>query len=371
MNVIYLISRAKKTAGPVNQALNILTGLNKIPNVHAVLATLSPEMEGNSWLERFDENGIKVVQFGKEKNSTRKSLALLKSYIKENQVDVVHSAGYRADFVNMCLKNHVATITTQRSLPNEIVEKHPKLLRPFLEKAHLSIIKRIDVIVACSKTLQRVFEKDYHMSIEAVQNSVNTDHFVPVEKNEKKEIRKGLGLPENGRVFLVLGALNPRKNNALIIDAFKSIERSDIRLVFVGTGSQETDLKELAKKDDRIVFAGVTGNSKQYYQAADILVSSSLAEGLPNTVLEAIACGLPCILSDIEPHKEIIENEGVGEIFERKSKEQLVRCISDSFGWDMQEMSKKARLLAENHFSAKSLAERYLTIYKKAINEKK
>lgn len=62
---------------------------------------------------------------------------------------------------------------------------------------------------------------------------------------------------------------------------------------------------------------------------------------------------------------------GGGEIFERKSKEQLVRCINDSFDWDMKEMSKKARLLAENHFSAKSLAERYLTIHKKAINEKK
>lgn len=115
----------------------------------------------------------------------------------------------------------------------------------------------------------------------------------------------------------------------------------------------------------------MTENSKQYYQAADILVSSSLAEGLPNTVLEAIACGMPCILSDIEPHKEIIEGEGVGVIFERRSIEQLRKCIINSLDWNLYEMTKKARLLAEDHFSANSLAERYMKIYQKGLDGKK
>lgn len=254
MKVVYLISRAKKTAGPVNQALNILTGLNRIPGVQATLLTLAPEMEGNSWLNRFTDNGIEVVQLCQSQTNTLKCIKKLKKYVKDNHVDVIHSSGYRADFFNMILGDQVLSVSTQRSLPNEIVEKHPKYLRPILEKLHLSIIKRIDIVVACSKNLQRVFMREYHMDIEAVQNSVNTEHFVPANQKEKKELRRQLGLSESERVYLVLGALNPRKNNALIIETFQSIKRQGLRLIFVGTGSQESELKEKAKNDDRIVF---------------------------------------------------------------------------------------------------------------------
>ena len=122
IEVVYLISRAKKTAGPVNQALNILIGLNKMPNVHARLVTLAPEMKDFSWLQRFQDNNIDVVQLKQPIWLTWRCVPLLKSFIKKNHIDIVHSAGYRADFVNMFLRNNVKTATTQRSLPKGFVE---------------------------------------------------------------------------------------------------------------------------------------------------------------------------------------------------------------------------------------------------------
>ena len=82
MEVVYLISRAKKGAGPVNQALNILIGLNRMPNVHTVLMTLSPEVEGDSWLDRFLENNIEVIQLNQPLLSTWRAVRLLKQYVK-------------------------------------------------------------------------------------------------------------------------------------------------------------------------------------------------------------------------------------------------------------------------------------------------
>lgn len=366
MNIIYLISRTKKSSGPINQAFYIITGLNKIPGVQATLVSIAPEINGNSWIERFKDAGIPVVQLNHPSWKFWKSIRVLKKYIKENHIDVVHSASYKSDFVNMFLRKYVKTISTQRCLPNEIVEGFPKLVKPPVEKLHLRIIKKMSVIVACSHFLQKVFINEYGIKAEAVQNGVDTDKFTPVTLEEKEKLRSKLNLSNDKMIFLVLGTFRPRKNVGTIIDAFRSINESNIELVIVGAGTQEIELKEKAKGDSRIIFTGVVSNAKDYLQASDILVSSSLAEGLPNTVLEAISCGLPCILSDIGPHFEILEGTGVAKFFNRNSSKELADIMTQALSWNINEMSKEARELAESRYSISRLASNYLEIYKNA-----
>ena len=194
MRIVYLLSRAKRT-GPVNQAFYILKGLNSLPDVHATLITLSPELEGNTQLKKFKSEGIEVVQLGQSLIKSWSCVGQLKNYIKSNHVDVVHSSGYWSKFINIQLRKHVKTVSTQRCLPSEIVEKFPVLFQPPFKKLYLKIIKRMDVLVTCSKALQKVFYSDYGIKTEAVQNGVNTDFFVPSKQCEKIDLRKKLGLP--------------------------------------------------------------------------------------------------------------------------------------------------------------------------------
>jgi len=366
MEVIYLLSKALQT-GPVNQALNILIGLNKVEGVHAILVTLEPEVEGHSWLERFKNNGIEIVQLNGSAIGTSRCVRKLKSIIKERSIDVVHSSGFHVDFVNMQLRHVVKTVSTQRCNPDEIVEMFPKWIRPPFEKLHLSIIKRIDRVVACSKSVQRVFTEDYNLPVDAVQNGVNTDFFKPSTNEEKLALRKKLNLTTDKTIYLVLGGLIPRKNVGLIINAFKSVDNPNIQLVIVGAGASGNELKSLAEKDERIIFTGSTSTPIKYLQASDILISSALAEGLPNTVLEALACGLPCILSDIDPHKEIFETKVVGSMFDRYSETELAARIIDSQEWDVLEMSKEARQLAESQFGLSILAKKYVDCYRSIL----
>ena len=362
MEVIYLITHAKQT-GPVNQALNILTGLKRIEGVHASLLTLEPENIDNTWLQRFKDNNIDIVQFNLPKWNVLGCVTKLRKYIKEHHVEVIHSSGYKADFINLVVRRKVVTVSTQRSLPTEIVEKLPKIVRPVLEKVHLSIIKKMDYVVACSKSLQKVFVEQYGMNVLAVQNAVNTEFFIPVHAEGKKQLRKEIGLPIDKYIYLVLGSLRERKNVELIINAFKEIENKNIQLLIVGTGPDKDVLVKKASKDDRILFTGVTNTPKNYLQASDFLVSSALAEGLPNTVLEALSCGLIPILSDIEPHKEIVKNTVVEHIFERRSKEELKSMLIDSLTWNMCDQSKGARQVAVHTFGIDALAKKYMDIY--------
>ena len=108
IKAIYLISKARP-AGPTNQALNILKGMKQNGVVDMRLVTLMPEQDGNSWLNRFLECGLTVVQLNPKRFSLYKSISALNQYIKENGIDVVHSTGYQADLVNMLL-THIVSV---------------------------------------------------------------------------------------------------------------------------------------------------------------------------------------------------------------------------------------------------------------------
>lgn len=366
MKTLYIVSRTM-VSGPINQGLNILTGMKKNGRVDAALLTLAPEVEHDSWLDRYKRNGIKIIQFNKALQMTWKCIFMLRHLVSNENIDVIHASGYRADIVALLANTKAKTVITQRCHPREIVEKFPCYLQPFFSYIYLNVIKRMDCIVACSKSIQRIFKEEYGMDVECVQNGVNTDYFKPVSKKDKDSIRKELNLPIGKRILLVLGVLIPRKNNSLIIEALRQIEDDSIKVVFVGSGSEESLLKKQSEGDERIIFAGATSLPIKYLQASDILISSSLAEGLPNTVLEALSCGLPCILSDIDPHKELIEGAEAGLLFENNNLVSLIDSISNSLKWDIETMSKKARMVAVNNFDVCTLASKYEAIYNKLL----
>lgn len=362
LEAIYLVSRCRPS-GPINQALNILTGMRQNGHVHAVLVTLAPEEKGNSWLQRFYENGIEVVQFGQPLKNTLRCVKMLENYVKEHHVQVIHSAGYRADFVSSRVKCEVKKVSTQRSHPREIAEKFPKLFRHIIENYHLQLIKKMDAIVACSLSLQDAFVNDFGVKgTLAVQNGVNTDKFHPVTKDRKMQIRQDLGMNNDKRIYLVLGSLRERKNVGLIIRSFDSIQNPTWELYIVGCGPDEEKLRAMTH-NPQIVFTGNTDTPLLYLQAADVLVSSSLSEGLPNTVLEAMACGLPSVLSDIGPHIELHREDFLGKTFKSGSEKELTNIILESLNWNLEPMQKIIREYTENNFGLKGLATKYTEIY--------
>lgn len=368
MKTIYLVSRAKMT-GPINQGLNILNGMKMNGRVSSTLVTISPEKPNASWLYRYKDAGIDIVQFNMPLWKFPLAIHKLRKYVQESGVELIHACGYRAVFIAMMAHTNAKIVTTQRCHPNEAVEKFPKFIQPLFNNFYLWMSKRVNAVVACSRSIQHILDSEYNMKVDCVQNGVNTDFFVPSTISQKEQLRKELSLPSDKTLYLVLGSLRDRKNNSLIVEAFKKINQQDSTVVFVGDGPEEAMLKELSLGTTNIIMAGSTKTPVKYLQACDILVSASLAEGLPNTVLEALSCGLPCILSDIDPHKELIEGTEAGLIFNRKDVAELCKCIQDSKQWDMSKMSVIAREIAVNNFGVKSLAAKYEAVYRNTLNE--
>lgn len=368
INSIYLVSELIPS-GPINQSLNIVSSFNP-KDVNAIIVTLFDERE-ESWIQKFRDKGIEIVQLHSSRKKFLNSKKQMIKLIKERDIDVVHSSGLSADLVNSMLVKHVATVSTFRSHISDLGERSNFIVRSISRNLYRYLMHKIKMIVGCSKSLASDMGKEIGRSCEMVQNGADIDHYMPLSDSEKSELRKKLDIPITSMVYVTVGNLEPRKNMPLIVKAFNEINDDELTLLIVGEGEDRKVLEDLIQGKKNIKLIGKVNDPLPYYQASDFLISSSLAEGLPNTVLEGMSCGLPCLLSDIGPHFEMLEyDQHAGMTFNRYDYKELAKLIKESTNWDIRLRSDKARKLIENNLSKYCMASKYAKLYKKALEVK-
>ena len=141
---------------------------------------------------------------------------------------------------------------------------------------------------------------------------LDQSRFLPRDRAAEK-LRLGLA----GPVILCVGALIPRKNQRLLIEALPTL--ADATLVLVGTGDSETALRALANRlgvGDRMRFMGAVPHDDlpALFAAADVMSLVSSSEGLANAWVEALACGTPIVASDVGGIRELMKNDAAGRI---------------------------------------------------------
>lgn len=147
--------------------------------------------------------------------------------------------------------------------------------------------------------------KQYHVMANAVE--VKKYQYKP---SVAEKIRNEWNISDELLVGHV-GRFNPQKNHTFLIDIFYEIQKINpyARLLLVGDGDGKKEIQEKARElgiADHIIFAGVRTDVEEQMQAMDVFVFPSLYEGLPVTMVEAQAAGLPCIISDQVPEECII-----------------------------------------------------------------
>ncbi len=126
-------------------------------------------------------------------------------------------------------------------------------------------------------------------------------------------IREALGFQQNDFLFLVVGRLEKNKNCGMIIDAFSQIKNQSVKLLFCGDGKDRQMLEDMAESKavkDRVFFLGNRKDMADIYHMVDCFVLASFREGLSRSVMEAMACGLPCIISDIRGNRDLVDEKG-------------------------------------------------------------
>lgn len=363
MNIIYLVSDLR-AAGPTNQAFNLITGLSKI-GVNAWIVTLYEERD-DSWYERFVAANVNVYQLHTDHKNLLRAVRKLEKFIVDNNISILHSSGMSADFVNRLVKADVVKVNTVRQEFGALAEGKGYFKKLITRLITISNHRAMDVRIACSRSLQNHLNNYSALNYECVENGVDIEKYDMVDINQKNSIRDKLGISKDSIVFLSVGVLYTRKQTLSMAQTFLKSNIPNAVLIVVGDGVEMDDLKLLAKMNPQIILIGKVIDPLQYYHCADIFISASLAEGLPNTVMEAMACGLPCILSDIGPHKEILKYDPkAGTLFCTGDYHNLEQELKNSQTWDLITKSESAHRLVNENLSKFCTAKKYYDLYRK------
>ena len=164
------------------------------------------------------------------------------------------------------------------------------------------VVRNATDLLACSDVAAEcLFGKKAAQKAIIVKNGIDTERFA-FDASVRAKYREKLGIGETDFVIGHVGGFAAVKNHPFLVRVFQSVAREDpsAKLLLVGGGS-ENKIRDLIKSfglEERVIFAGQTNNTENYYCAMDVFAMPSLSEGLPNAGIEAQTSGLPCFFSD-------------------------------------------------------------------------
>ena len=226
-------------------------------------------------------------------------------YFKQLNMDLIHSFHYAPDY-SEALAAKIAGIPwiyTKKNMNWGGKSKNGWKLRTVLANH----------IIAQNKSMINWFFSN-SKKISLIPRGVDIHHFSPKSKN--LNLLEQLLIPKSEKVILTVANLVPVKGIEVLLDAFELLSKNNdnITLLIVGENNNEygTTLKKKSKRmkfNHKILFIGKVQNIVDYYSIADIFILPTLkkGEGCPVSLLEAMACGLPVLASDIPGIQDILE----------------------------------------------------------------
>ncbi|MEM2505866.1 MAG: glycosyltransferase family 4 protein [Nitrososphaeria archaeon] len=218
-----------------------------------------------------------------------------------------------------------------------------------------------------------------------IPNSVDTDFFKPIKRDLALKVvndflrRKGfIQISESAEVILFLSRIDPRKGLHILLRSLKNLNYKPWILLVAGTGqpSYISHVMELASKlnlAEKVCFVGRVPKPllPYFYSVASVYVLPSMFEGLPTTILEAMACGTPVVASGVSGIPEVIVNNQNGLIINSLSEDLLCRTINLILS-DLslkKELSKEAIKTVKEKFSWEINIQKYLRLFNELSNQ--
>lgn len=190
-----------------------------------------------------------------------------------------------------------------------------------------------DVLITINKEDYQRAKKFFHAKktkyIPGVGIDIEKIQSIQVDRNAK---RKELGINEKDFFLLSVGELNRNKNHEIVIRALSKLRNTNVKYAVCGQGELEKYLENVAVKlgvKDQLFLLGFRTDIIEIYKSADLFLFPSKREGLSVALMEAMACGLPCIVSKIRGNTDLIEDKKGGYIWKDvKNEMELVNCCN-------------------------------------------
>ena len=353
-NILFVVPHLGRS-GPTKQ-LSYLANELVSQGYKITILTLLPEKQ-NNLQKLFDQTSIQLKLC-----STQNFLLRWLQFfylINSKNIHIVHSQGLIPDL--FCAVGGVKRkwVSVARNFPpDDYPTKFGAIKGKLFVKLHLFSHRKCRYLVACSESLSRAYA-DINILSKSIQNAVGQSAKPNIKHNSM-----------NKKQYVFVGNLIPRKNVANMCLLFQQIARNGEKLHIVGGGTELESLKNRFLTDKKIVFHGAKMDVSPFLHTADILLNFSKSEGLPNAVLEGLAAGCICVLSDIEPHKELQSYIGEGVVtitipdkLDEKNIEELSEELIQTLKGIPAEQALINKQRVEDCFGVKRLAQQFQSHY--------
>ena len=224
-----------------------------------------------------------------------------------------------------------------------------------------------DTLLVINREDYQIAKKKFHAKetiyIPGVGIDIDKINSVQINREEK---RKELGLKTDDIVLLSVGELNQNKNHEIVIRALKELNNSHIKYVVCGQGLLKKYLEKLARElgvQNQLFLIGFRTDVIEIYKCADIFVFPSKREGLSVALMEAMACGLPCVVSSIRGNVDLIDKYG-GTLFNVDSVQSCRNAIKKILKSDLKLLGNN-NLKKVGRFSAVRVIAELKKVYQK------
>lgn len=379
IRVAHLIT-GLETGGAQTSLLRLLRGLER-KEFDSMVISLKPE---ESLSRRFIQAGVTVHHLGFRKDpiSVCRGLILLYQILRDYDPHVIHGWMYHADL----LSTVAGKFPVQKAAVIWGIRHSLENIR--CEKISTSSIIRIGAIL--SRKVDRIVYNAYSSAAQhrrvgysdsrcvVIPNGFDCERFRPSQEARQWLRREVLGLSDNQPLIGMAARFHPMKAHNVFLKAAGQVakRRDDVRFLLVGPGLETTNVRvrSLTREnglEGKVYLLGERSDIEKIYPGLDLLCSSSsFGESFPNVVGEAMACGVPCVVTDVGDSAQLVGNCGIvvppgdpGAL-----AEALLKMIHYSPDTRM-EIGLRARKRAEL-FSVEKMVRRFISLYKAVATEK-
>ena len=367
IHVIYRLDTGGLQNGIVNLVNNMDT--SKFENIICCLT------QGGDFEKRLNKN-IKVSKMFKKPGNDYQLYIKLIKYLKEIKPTIVHTRNWAGMDGIIAAKMARVPIIIHGEHGFEIADLiSQNRKRKFIRKLVLSTM--VDKIVTVSKNLKNRLINEIKIKPEKIihiPNGVDTNKF---NIYRKEFTRKKFGFKKEDFIIGIVARLDPIKNHKTLFFAFKEIVKNypQVKLIIVGDGPLREELKEKSYQlgiKNKVIFMGERDNVPEILKTFDIFVLPSLNEGMSNTILEAMATGIPVIASNVGGNPELVIDGRTGFLFSPNDVESLVQKIKTYILHPelKQKHGYNARKRVEEKFSLDQMVRRYEELYLELVERK-
>ena len=360
-NRIMHIASGDLWAGAEAMVCQLALGFLTVENVDLVIVV----MNKGKLAEELARIGVTVQLVDESRHSFPQCIRTIRTLIKEYAPDVIHSHRYKENILAWCASRGISgskLVATQHGLPESV--------------GRISIKQRVRAYIFF-RLLSIGFKRTVFVSEEMHRSLVGRYGF---SKENTVVVHNGITVPKlvicrpKGRVVVgSAGRLFPVKDFSLLVDIARLVvhQNNDIDFVLAGEGPDRTILEEKVNKHglaSRFRFLGQQDDMDAFYNGLDLYINTSVHEGIPMSVIEAMSYGLPVVAPNVGGFPEIIENRLNGFLVENRDPAMFARCILQLFDDKLRSaMGQASREKVIVSFSREAMTLSYYELYSELI----